>query len=72
MFGNKGKKKQRLLEIGRRLRHAEGGLSQADLARDLGVSPGTITKDLAIIEEQTGIMLSQDDNDRLHWFGRRR
>ena len=73
MFGNKGKKIQRLLDIGRRVRQADGnGLSQADLAHDLDVSRGTINKDLGVIEEKTGIMLSQDDNGRLHWFGRRK
>jgi hypothetical protein len=72
VFGNKGKKIQRLFEIGRRVRQAEDGLSQADLARDLDVSRGTIHKDLGIIEDKTGIMLAEDGDGRLHWFGRRR
>jgi predicted DNA-binding transcriptional regulator YafY len=72
VFGNKDRKIQRLLEIGRRVRQAEDGLSQADLARELDVSRGTINKDLGIIQDQTGILLSEDGNGRLHWFGRRR
>jgi DeoR/GlpR family transcriptional regulator of sugar metabolism len=72
VFGNKGKKIQRLFEIGRRVRQAEDGLSQADLARDLDVSRGTIHKDLGVIEDKTGIMLAEDSDGRLHWFGRRR
>lgn len=70
MFGNKDKKLQRLLEIEQRVREANGQLSQADLARELNVSRGTICKDLAILQKQAGILLAEDDNGRLSWFGR--
>lgn len=70
MFGNKNKKKQRLLEIERHIQQADGQLSQADLARKLNVSRGTICKDLAILQKQAGILLAEDDNGRLSWFGR--
>ncbi len=70
MFGNKDKKLQRLLEIEQRVREANGQLSQADLARELNVSRGTICKDLAILQKQAGVLLAEDDNGRLSWFGR--
>lgn len=66
MFGNKGKKRQRLLAIGRLVRRSEDGLTQADLARELDVPRSTINKDLGIIQDQTGILLSED-NGRLYW-----
>ena len=68
MFGNKQKKVRRLLKIGKILRQSQQGISQADLARELGVSPSTIYKDLAVIQEETGILPAEDDDGRLHWF----
>lgn len=70
MFGNKDKKLQRLLEIEQRVRQADGQLSQADLAREMNVSRGTICKDLAILQAQAGILLAEDNNGRLSWVGR--
>ena len=70
MFGNKDKKLQRLLEIEQRVRQADGQLSQADLAREMNVSRGTICKDLAILQAPAGILLAEDNNGRLSWVGR--
>lgn len=71
MFGNKQQKQSRLARIEEIVRSSTDGVSQADLARRLQVSRGTICKDLGIIEEQTGAMLSEDESGKLRWFGRR-
>ncbi len=68
MFGNKKGKQARLSSIGKLVRKAKGGVSQAELAEELGVSRGTITKDMSVVEKETGTMFWQDDNGRLHWF----
>ena len=68
MFGNKRNKQERLFSISRLVRKATDGVSQAELARELEVSRGTITKDLGIVEKETGSQFWQDDNGRLHWF----
>ncbi len=68
MFGNKKGKKKRLFSISRLVRGAKGGVLQAELAEELGVSRGTITKDMSVVEKETGTMFWQDDNGRLHWF----
>ncbi len=71
MFGNKRKKAQRLETIGQLL-GSNDGLTQAQLARKLGVSRGTINKDLAILQERTGILVSEDDRGILRLFRRGR
>ncbi len=71
MFGNKRKKAQRLETIGALLGSTDG-LTQAQLARKLGVSRGTINKDLAILQERTGILVSEDDRGILRLFRRGR
>lgn len=67
MFGNKRKKERRLETIGELLGSCDG-LTQAQLARKLGVSRGTINKDLAILQERTGILVSEDDRGILRLF----
>ncbi|MCA9943103.1 MAG: helix-turn-helix transcriptional regulator [Ardenticatenaceae bacterium] len=67
MFGNKNKKQDRLFSIGRLVHRAEEGISQAELARQLGVSRSTLTKDMGIVERETGVRFWEDDNGRLHW-----
>ncbi len=67
MFGNKHEKQERLFSISRLVRGAKNGISQADLARELGVSRSTITKDLGIVEQATNSRFWEDDNGRLHW-----
>lgn len=69
MFGDKGKKQGRLAKISALVRAARGGLTQAELARMVGVNRSTINKDLSIIQAQTGALLSEDDNGRIFWAG---
>ena len=57
----------RLFSIGRLVHRAEEGISQAELARQLGVSRSTLTKDMGIVERETGVRFWEDDNGRLHW-----
>ena len=68
MFGNKKGKQTRLFSISKLVHKAKGGVSQAELARELDVSRGTITKDLGIVEREIGVQFWEDDNGRLHWF----
>lgn len=67
MFGNKKNKKSRLQRLAKLVQQSPG-ISQAELARQLGVSRGTVTKDLAIVEKETGSLFWQDDDDQLHPF----
>ncbi|MBE2225109.1 MAG: HTH domain-containing protein [Anaerolineae bacterium] len=69
MFGNKQNKGSRLEKIGQIVKRSNG-ITQADLSRELGVSRGTINKDLSIIQDKTGVRLAEDDNGRLYWSGR--
>ncbi len=68
MFGKKENKLGRLFKIARILKEAKEGISQADLAREAGTTRSTLFKDLAIIQEKTGALVSEDDDGRLHWF----
>lgn len=67
MFGNKKNKQSRLQRLAKLVQQSPG-ISQAELARRLGVSRGTVTKDLAIVEKETGSLFWQDDDDHLHPF----
>lgn len=67
MFGNKQNKVSRLFNIGRILQESEDGITQAELARRVGVSRSTINKDLSIIQKEAGILPAEDDNGRLYW-----
>jgi DeoR/GlpR family transcriptional regulator of sugar metabolism len=64
VFGNKQNKGSRLEEIGQLVK-GSASITQADLSRELGVSRGTINKDLSVIQEKTGVRLAEDDNGRL-------
>lgn len=68
MFGNKKDKQKRLFSISKLVRKAKDGISQADLARQLDVSRATVSKDMGIVEKETGAQFWEDDNGRLHWF----
>lgn len=72
MFGNKRKKVRRLESIGELLDRHPNGLTQAELARKLGVSRGTINKDLAVLQERTGILVCEDERGILQRFRGRR
>jgi len=68
VFGNKNRKRTRLWLIGKLLRQsAQDGITQAELARRVGVSRSTINKDLSIIQERTGILPAEDEDGRLYW-----
>lgn len=71
MFGSKRKKRDRLATIGDLVRESRDGLTQAELARELGVDRSTINKDLAVIQERSGILLAEDDDGRIFWVSRR-
>ena len=69
MFGNKQAKRARL----ERMADAVGqqpGISQSELARQLGVPRSTVKRDLPTLE-QAGILLSEDERGRLALFRRR-
>ncbi len=61
MFGNKDKKQSRLEKIAALVRNATAGISQADLARKVGVTRATISKDMGIVEKMTGSLFYEDD-----------
>ncbi len=67
MIGRKDDKLKRLLQIGSLVRE-QPGITQADLARSLKVTRATINKDLSIIQRRAGILLTEDEHGRLHWF----
>lgn len=68
MFGNKHKKQVRLQRLGALLKKERNGITQAELARRLGVSRATVLKDLAILQEQAGLLAAEDEDGRLYWF----
>ena len=67
MFGNKKNKKSRLQQLAQLVKQSPG-ISQAELARRLGVSRGTVNKDLGIVEKETGQRFWEDEDDTLHPF----
>ncbi len=66
MFGNKDDKQARLDEIARLVAQATGGITQAALAKALGVARSTIHKDLVALERR-GVRLAEDNSGRLSW-----
>lgn len=74
MFGSKTDKRRRLEEA-RRIIEAQGDISPAELARQLGVPRSTVSRDLAVADEH-GLLLCEDERGRLslieRWFGKRR
>lgn len=67
VFGNKKNKKNRLQKIVSLVTQADG-ITEAELARKLGVTPGTVNKDMGIVEKKTGSMFWQDDENRIYRF----
>jgi predicted DNA-binding transcriptional regulator YafY len=65
MFGNKDKKRNRLEQMVEIIAKAPGGITQAALARLLGVGRSTVNKDLRSLEKR-GVRLSEDRRGRLH------
>jgi len=68
VFGKKDEKEARLWKIGEILKSAKDGVTQAELARQAGVTRATIHKDLSVIQEKTGILPAEDDDGRLYWW----
>lgn len=66
MYGNKNEKRERLEKIAATVAQAPGGVTQAALARALGVSRATIGKDLTRLE-LLGVRLAEDEHGRLTW-----
>jgi biotin operon repressor len=68
MYGNKAAKRERLAKIAAVVAQSTGGITQAALAKALGVARSTINKDLVALE-RCGIRLAEDDKGRLSWPG---
>ena len=68
MFGSKDGRLRRLEQLEGIVRQCQGGITQAELARRLGVTRGTVYKDLAVLQKLTGGLLWEDDSGRLGWF----
>jgi predicted DNA-binding transcriptional regulator YafY len=64
MFGNKDKKQNRLERMAEIIAKSPTGITQAALARLLGVGRSTVNKDLAALEKR-GVRLSEDRRGRL-------
>lgn len=67
MFGDKKSKQDRLERYEDLL--GEGELSQAELARRLGVPRSTVMRDLVDLEER-GVQLEETEDGRLRLFRR--
>jgi len=65
MFGNKDKKRSRLEQMVEIIAKSPAGITQAALARLLGVGRSTINKDLHSLEKR-GVRLSEDRRGRLY------
>lgn len=64
MFGNKDKKRERLAKLVEAVA-SEPGITQAKLARVLGVHRATVWKDLGNLSEM-GVRLAEDDRGGLY------
>jgi len=70
MFGNKQVKQARLEHMARVIeRHPD--ITQAELARKMGMPRSTVNRDLLALEK-AGVLLAEDTRGRLALFGRRR
>ena len=69
MYGNKSEKRQRLEKEAALVALAPEGVTQASLARILGVARSTIGDDLAELE-RLGVLLAEDEEGRLTLFRR--
>ena len=66
MFGSKDAKQERLDKIAELVTQSADGITQAALAKTLGVTRATIHKDLVALEER-GVRLAEDDSGKLSW-----
>ena len=70
MFGNKHIKRERLEHMAEVIEQ-QPGISQSELAGQLGIPRSTVKRDLPTLE-QVGILLAEDERGRLSFFGRRK
>ena len=69
MFGNKQAKQARLEQMAKAIeQHPD--ITQAELAREMGMPRSTVKRDLPAMEK-AGILLAEDARGRLKLFGRR-
>jgi DNA-binding transcriptional ArsR family regulator len=71
MFGNKQAKRERLEQMADVIEQHPEGISQSELARQVGAPRSTVKRDLPALE-QAGILLSEDERGWLALFGRRK
>ena len=64
MYGDKQDKNERLARMVELIAQATSGITQAALARALGVTRGAINKDLGILHDQ-GVLLAEDEQGKL-------
>lgn len=64
MYGDKDEKQQRLKKIVALAARSARGITQAALARALGVTRATINKDLVALHKR-GVRLAEDDKGRI-------
>ena len=69
MFGDKRAKQARLEQMAEAIEQ-HPGISQSDLARQLGIPRSTVKRDLPMLE-QAGILLAEDEQGLLSLFGRK-
>ena len=69
MFGNKQAKQARLEQMAEAIEQ-QPGISQSELARQLGIPRSTVKRDLPTLE-QAGILLAEDERGLLSLFGRK-
>jgi DNA-binding IclR family transcriptional regulator len=70
MFGNKQAKQERLEQMAKVIEQ-HPTITQAELARQMGMPRSTVKRDLPALE-QAGILLAEDERGWLSFFGRRR
>lgn len=71
MFGNKQAKQKRLEQMADVIEHNPEGISQSELARQVGVPRCTVKRDLPAMED-AGILLAEDRRGWLSLFRRRK
>lgn len=71
MFGNKQAKRRRLERMADVIEQYPRGISQSELARQMGIPRSTVKRDLPTLE-QAGVLLAEDGVGRLYMFRRGR
>lgn len=71
MFGNKDDKRKRLEKMVQIIGKNPNGISQSELARQLGVPRCTVKRDLPMLEK-SGVLLAEDKHGWLSIFQRKK